>query len=227
MRIVKHIPNFITSLNLLTGCVGIMYAFTDRMEYSDYCIWLAILFDFFDGFVARTLKVSSPIGKELDSLADMVTFGVLPSIIMFQLIHPLHDQIAYIAFSIAIFSALRLAKFNTDDSQSDQFIGVPTPANALFISSLVFVIITYPNLNHLTSLLFVTLICSFWLIMPVRLLALKFKSYKFSDNAFRYVFVFLSLAFIPIFKYIAIPLIILLYLIISIVKNTVYSNNIN
>ena len=197
------------------------------MEYSVYCIWLAILFDFFDGFVARTLKVSSPIGKELDSLADMVTFGVLPSIIMFQLIHPLHDQIAYIAFSIAIFSALRLAKFNTDDSQSDQFIGVPTPANALFISSLVFVIITYPNLNHLTSLLFVTLICSFWLIMPVRLLALKFKSYKFSDNAFRYVFVFLSLAFIPIFKYIAIPLIILLYLIISIVKNTVYSNNIN
>ncbi len=227
MRIVKHIPNFITSLNLLTGCVGIMYAFTDRMEYSVYCIWLAMLFDFFDGFAARTLKVSSPIGKELDSLADMVTFGVLPSIIMFQLIHPLHDQIAYIGFSIAIFSALRLARFNTDDSQSDQFIGVPTPANALFISSLVFVIITYPHLNHLTSLLFVTLICSFWLIMPVRLLALKFKNYKFSDNAFRYVFIFLSLAFIPIFKYIAIPLIILLYLIISIVKNTVYSNNIN
>ena len=181
MRIVKHIPNFITSLNLLTGCVGIMYAFTDRMEYSVYCIWLAMLFDFFDGFAARTLKVSSPIGKELDSLADMVTFGVLPSIIMFQLIHPLHDQIAYIGFSIAIFSALRLARFNTDDSQSDQFIGVPTPANALFISSLVFVIITYPHLNHLTSLLFVTLICSFWLIMPVRLLALKFKNYKFSD----------------------------------------------
>lgn len=226
MSIIKHIPNFITSLNLLVGCAGILYAFTDRLEYSVYCIWLAMAFDFLDGFAARILKVSSPIGKELDSLADMVTFGVLPSFILFQLITPASGSLAYIAFLTAIFSALRLAKFNVSDDQGDEFIGVPTPANALFISSLIFVLKDYPSVGNLVPLLCISIVSSIWLVVPVKLLALKFKNTDLKENIFRYIFLLSAVALILIFKYISIPLIILLYLVLSIVKNIVQTNNI-
>lgn len=226
MSIIKHIPNFITSLNLLGGCAGILYAFTDRLEYSVYCIWLAMAFDFLDGFAARILKVSSPIGKELDSLADMVTFGVLPSFILFQLIAPESGSLAYIAFLTAIFSALRLAKFNVSDDQGDEFIGVPTPANALFISSLIFVLKDYPSVGNLVPLLCISIVSSIWLVVPVKLLALKFKNTDLKENIFRYIFLLSAVALILIFKYISIPLIILLYLVLSIVKNIVQTNNI-
>lgn len=224
---IKHIPNFITSLNLLCGCIGIVFSFQGQLEYSVYCIWLAMLFDFLDGFSARILKVSSEIGKQLDSLADMVTFGLLPAIILFQLFSAINSDYAFIAFLVAIFSALRLAKFNTDDSQSDSFVGIPTPANALFISSLVFVIQQYPEYINQFSLLTTSIICSFWLVMPVRLLALKFKNYSFNDNIHRYLLVLLSVAAIIIFKELSIPLIIILYLLLSIISNTTKTNNIN
>ena len=223
----KHIPNFITSLNLLCGCIGIVFSFQGQLEYSVYSIWLAMVFDFLDGFSARILRVSSEIGKQLDSLADMITFGLLPSVIMFQLFSATNSNYAFASFLIAIFSALRLAKFNTDETQSDSFVGIPTPANALFISSLVFVIHLYPELINQTTLLFTSAICSLWLVMPVRLLALKFKNYTLRDNIHRYILILLSLISIVIFRQLAIPLIIILYLALSVIKNTTQTNNIN
>src|SRR5688500_5425764 len=138
----RHIPNGITCLNLLSGCIGIIKAYQGDLKAASYLILLACIFDFFDGFAARILKVSSPIGKELDSLADVVTFGVLPGIILLKLstLSPIffdgsnnfiYTDIKwqnYFCFVITIFSALRLAKFNIDTRQSDGFIGLPTPA---------------------------------------------------------------------------------------------------
>ncbi|MDP2387905.1 MAG: CDP-alcohol phosphatidyltransferase family protein [Bacteroidota bacterium] len=150
----RNIPNAITCGNLLCGCLAIVKAFEGDLVWAAYLVGIAAVLDFFDGFAARLLKVSSPIGKDLDSLADMVTFGVVPGVVMFQMLRfsilggltffeikpstPYLNFIPYIAFIIPIFSAIRLAKFNNDTRQSDSFIGVPTPANAILICSLTF-----------------------------------------------------------------------------------------
>ncbi|HQS50964.1 MAG TPA: CDP-diacylglycerol--serine O-phosphatidyltransferase, partial [Daejeonella sp.] len=137
----KHIPNSVTCLNLFSGCLGIVFAFQGNLIWASYAIVIAAVFDFFDGMLARLLKAYSDIGKELDSLADMVSFGVLPSVIIYQLfaLSPQidfgADWLSFSAFIIAVFSALRLAKFNIDTRQSENFIGLPTPANALLIAS--------------------------------------------------------------------------------------------
>lgn len=179
-----------------------------------------MVFDFLDGFVARLLKVHSAIGKELDSLADMVTFGFLPSIFIYQMLLPLsgNDWIPYIAFSIAIFSALRLAKFNVDERQQSTFIGLPTPANALFISSLYFVFIEFPSLEIEPIIIGVTLIFSFLMVSPLELFALKFKNFGFKGNEIRYVFLFISLALIVVLHLLALPAIIVIYLLLSFLK---------
>ena len=137
MKVLRHLPNALTCGNLLCGCVGIIFTLQDGAAVSAWFVWAACVFDFLDGFAARALKVNSPIGKELDSLADMVSFGALPAIVMFQMIDTISSNnfFPYTAFSLAIFSALRLAKFNVDDKQKDSFIGLPVPANALFITS--------------------------------------------------------------------------------------------
>ena len=217
MSIKRHIPNAITSANLVCGCIGIVLCLRGSIEQSVYFIWLAMVFDFFDGFTARLLKVRSPIGKELDSLADMVTFGALPAMIMYQLISNVssHEHLPYIAFLIAVFSALRLAKFNIDETQSDSFVGVPTPANALFISSLIFILPEFTFLNNTTILVVLTVICSYWLVMPMRLLALKFKNYSFADNKLRYLFLITSVVLLVFLQLMALPLIIIAYLIFS------------
>ena len=217
MSIKRHIPNAITSANLVCGCIGIVLCLRGSIEQSVYFIWLAMVFDFFDGFTARLLKVSSPIGKELDSLADMVTFGALPAMIMYQLISNVssHEHLPYIVFLIAVFSALRLAKFNIDETQSDSFVGVPTPANALFISSLIFILPEFTFLNNTTILVVLTVICSYWLVMPMRLLALKFKNYSFADNKLRYLFLITSVVLLVFLQLMALPLIIISYLIFS------------
>lgn len=222
----KHIPNLITSCNLLCGCLGIVFAFNGELENSVYSIWIAMLFDFMDGFSARILKVSSEIGKQLDSLADMVTFGLLPAVILYQVYELDSTYIKYLAFLLAVFSALRLAKFNTDDSQSDSFVGIPTPANALFVSSLVFVLPKFPVLESTNAFILITLSCSFWLVMPVRLLALKFKSYSLAHNIYRYTLILVSIIAIVIFKQLAIPLIIIVYLLLSIMSNIFKADNI-
>lgn len=210
----------------MSGCLGIVFAFQGKLEWSIYSIWVAMVFDFLDGFTARMLKVSSDIGKQLDSLADMVTFGLLPAIFLFHLFSDDAGYLSYLSFLVAVFSALRLAKFNVDDSQSDSFVGMPTPANALFISSLVFVFQSYPGIKSNELLMVITIVCSLWLVMPVRLLALKFSGFSFKPNVFRYLLILLSLCLIVVFGLLSFPLIILSYLVLSIINNLSLTNNI-
>ncbi|MEJ6982307.1 CDP-diacylglycerol--serine O-phosphatidyltransferase [Pedobacter sp. P351] len=225
----KHIPNAITCLNLLCGCVGIVLAFRNNLIFASYAIILAAIFDFLDGFIARLLHAYSEIGKELDSLADIVSFGVLPSIIIYQLfleapqLGMLSQYINYSAFLIAIFSALRLAKFNIDTRQEDNFLGLPTPANALLIASLPF-IVSGENLflkNYILNAFFLFIFSfgmSILLVMEIPLMSLKFKSLNFSENLYRYILIILAVILILIFKFVAVPIVIFLYILLSIIQ---------
>jgi CDP-diacylglycerol--serine O-phosphatidyltransferase len=226
----RHIPNALTCLNLLCGCVGVVEAFHNNIILSCGLIGLALIFDFFDGFVARLLKVTSPIGRDLDSLADMVTFGLLPSIIIYQLLmQSIPDLMgmwkAYPAFLIAVFSAIRLAKFNNDPRQSDSFIGVPTPANALLIASLPVIIFQdeswKPLIVNTNNLLILTVVMSYLLVAEIKLLALKFKSFGWAGNEIRYAFILLTVLLLVFFKVLAVPLILLLYIALSVTANLV------
>jgi CDP-diacylglycerol---serine O-phosphatidyltransferase len=225
----QHIPNVITCLNLFCGCVGIALAFNDQLIEAGYAIVLAAIFDFFDGFLARLLKVSSPTGKELDSLADMVSFGLLPSIIIFQMLEltPAVEYggkwVKYIAFLIAIFSALRLAKFNLDTRQSTIFIGLPTPACALFVLSLPHIAMSKDPIisayvQNPLILLILTLALSFLLVAEIPLMSLKFKDFGLTNNLHRYVLIAAAIILIGFFKLTAIPLIVILYIILSLVQ---------
>lgn len=221
LNIKKHIPNTITCGNLFCGCVGIVFVFEGELVLATYLLWLALLLDFFDGFAARALHVSSPIGKELDSLADVVTFGVLPAVIMFKFIG-LHTEnlfLPYLGFMIAIFSALRLAIFNVDERQQSIFIGLPTPANALFISSLTFIANSeYAHIISLFSLLIVTVVFSLLLIAPLELFSLKFKSFSWRDNRVKITFLAMSVIYILALHVLAIPLIIITYIGLSLLQ---------
>jgi CDP-diacylglycerol---serine O-phosphatidyltransferase len=220
----RHIPNALTCANLLCGCVGIVEVFHNNMLLSCALIGLAAVFDFLDGFAARLLKVSSPIGKELDSLADVTTFGVLPAIIIYQLLMQsvpnLEDiWIPNLAFLIAVCSALRLAKFNVDPRQSDSFIGVPTPANGMLVASLPFIIRFYPGYEPLivntTTLLIFTVVMSFLMVSELPLFALKFKSFGWKGNEVRYSFLLASLVLLVLLGFLAVPLVIGLYVLLS------------
>ncbi|PWJ58759.1 CDP-diacylglycerol--serine O-phosphatidyltransferase [Dyadobacter jejuensis] len=230
----KHIPNALTCSNLLCGCIGVVEAFHGNLLLSCVLIALALIFDFFDGFAARLLGVSSPIGRDLDSLADMVTFGLLPSIIVFQLlmksIPELRDiWMAYPAFTIAIFSALRLAKFNNDPRQSQGFIGLPTPANGILIASLPIILesaspeVSAFILNTRNLLLFTGLM-SYLLVAEIPLIALKFKSFGWSTNQARYLLIGGSALLLILLQVQAIPIIILYYLLLSLWNNTIKKN---
>lgn len=225
MSILKHLPNFITLCNLFCGCIGIVVVLEGYVTYAAYLIWLAALLDFLDGFIARLLHAYSPIGKELDSLADMVTFGVLPSIIMFVLLQEKTEGAYWhwIAFVIAACSALRLAKFNVDTRQSDSFIGLPTPANALFISALPFIIMgnsfIAPYIDNAAVLIAITLLFSYLMVAELKLLALKFKNRSWQDNKARFLFLALSILILLFLQVQGIPLIIILYLLLSIIGN--------
>ena len=195
----KHIPNSLTCCNLICGCIATGCAFYGQYQYAVLMILVGAVFDFFDGMVARLLGVSSPIGKELDSLADVVTFGVAPSAILFYLFHEvqypellsnLKSFLPYTAFLMAAFSALRLAKFNLDERQHQQFIGLPTPANALFWGSLVLgehAFLVSLKFNAVFLFLFMLLFCML-LVCEVPMLALKFKNLTWADNKQRYIF---------------------------------------
>lgn len=225
----KHLPNFITCLNLFSGCIGIVYAFEGELVIAGYTILLSAIFDFFDGMTARLLSAYSEIGKELDSLADVVSFGVLPSVIIYQLFlqSPQIDNVSPIlnmsAFFIAIFSALRLAKFNVDIRQSENFIGLPTPANALLIGSLPMILaqnnwfFTSYILNPFFLFIF-SLGMSILLVTEIPLISLKFKSLKLNDNLFRYILVLSSIVLVVIFKFAAVPIIIIIYILLSLIQ---------
>jgi CDP-diacylglycerol--serine O-phosphatidyltransferase len=233
MQIKNHIPNFITCLNLSAGCIAIIAAFDQQLVFTSMFIGIAILFDFLDGMAARVLHAKSDIGKQLDSLADIVSFGVAPGIIIYKLLiislnttddnfYP-HDLIPYIALLIPVFSALRLAKFNIDIRQTDLFYGLPTPANAVFIASLPMIQATttdsYWFNGLITNVYFLgiaTITLSGLLVSNTRLFSLKFTNLIWSQNKLRYIFLLLALLLIILLKFTALPLIIILYIILSV-----------
>lgn len=212
----KHIPNFITCLNLFTGCVAAVYAFNGELETSAYFVLLSAAFDFMDGLAARALKAYSEIGKQLDSLADMVSFGFIPGLFVYKM---LPAEYAYVGFIITVFSALRLAKFNIDTRQSENFIGLATPANTLFFISLPFLpIVLNPILLVILSIGF-----SLMLVSEIPLFSLKFKSMDFTMNIHRYLLIILSLILIIFFKFAAVPMIIVIYILLSIIFKKKFS----
>ena len=217
----RHIPNALTSGNLLCGCIGIICSFTNPEIPSAWFVWMACVFDFFDGFSARLLKVSSPIGKELDSLADMVSFGVLPAIVMKNLLAASGLGLwSWLGLLLAVFAALRLAKFNIDTRQSDSFIGVPTPAHALFICGIPSLMALFPvpvGSEWLGQAILISTIFLFsWLMVsPIPLFALKFKNFKWADNQLRFTFLLAAVLLIVFFKAAGLPLAILLYIVLS------------
>jgi len=237
MKIKKNIPNFITLLNLFSGCLSIVATFENNWVWAAYFIGIAAILDFLDGTFARILNAKSETGKQLDSLADIISFGVAPAIILFQLIRHSPDLpvleisninlLPFIAFFIPVFSALRLAKFNIDTRQTESFIGLPTPANAIFIASLPLILIQqfpdnqwiFDTIKSSWFLMALTIILSILLISNIPLFSLKFKNLKWNDNKDRYIFLVISIAFILIFYFAAIPLIIILYILISVLAN--------
>jgi CDP-diacylglycerol---serine O-phosphatidyltransferase len=220
MPVLRHLPNALTLCNLLCGCLGIVALF-ETANPARTAIWffiVAIVFDFLDGFVARLLKMSSPIGKELDSLADMVTFGLYPALFMYKGFQEFHyDGIEYLAFLIAVCSALRLAKLNVDERQTDSFIGLPTPANALFFASFPHLWRWFPNSDEFAFpvAIVLTLLFSWLMISPIRLFALKFKHFGWKGNELRFTFLAFSVLLIGIFQLAGIALIIITYILVS------------
>jgi CDP-diacylglycerol--serine O-phosphatidyltransferase len=223
--ITRHIPNFLTCCNLLCGCLGIIQVFNGSAENAAYLIWIGAAFDYIDGFAARALKVKSEIGKQLDSFSDLITFGLLPSVMLFFILKDSTDisYLPYIAFLIPVFSALRLAKFNLDDKQTENFIGLTTTATGLFISSVPFILKNNRlNMGALFSqpafLSLLIVVLSGLLVSKFELFGLKIKKGKFSDYALQYLFIILSVILLLIFFESAIPLILILYFTLSLIK---------
>jgi len=219
----KHIPNALTCGNLVCGCYGIDLAYDGNLVMAAYMIGIAAVFDFFDGFAARLLKVSSPIGKELDSLADVVSFGVLPGILMLHLMQQANaGNFAYLAYLIPAFSALRLAKFNIDTRQTTSFIGVPTPANAILIGSLPLVLEQHTAFQPFFTwpiLLVITVIMSLLLVAELPLFALKFKDYSLVNNKIRYGFLLTAIVLLITLQFAGLPLTIVAYILFSVADN--------
>lgn len=240
----KHIPNFITLLNVLCGCVAVIFAVSNRMELAAFFVFLGIFFDFFDGLAARVLKVQSDLGLQLDSLADMITSGLVPGIVMYQLLgmavyggwnadQAIHTgasgtlsilPLPFLGFIITLASAYRLAKFNLDENQAASFVGLPTPANALLILSLP-LILFYQNNDILNSIILnqwflvgLTFLSAYLLNSKIKLFALKFKNWSFKDNALRYTFLVVSFVLLVTLKFLAVPAIIGFYIISSMVN---------
>lgn len=260
MSIKKHIPNAITCGNLFCGCLALVKAFEGDLIWAAYLVGIALVLDFFDGFMARLLKVSSNIGKDLDSLADMVTFGVVPGIMMFKILQfyilsefgfkdetqylVTHSDnhwnyVPYFGLIIPVFSCIRLAKFNNDLRQSHSFIGLPTPANAMIIGSVPLIFnIDRSFMFERHKLVFESLflnpffllpcifVLSFLLVSEIPLFALKFKNFSWADNKLTYLFLTASIVLLLVLKFIAIPLIIFLYILISIVNNIFLKNKV-
>jgi CDP-diacylglycerol--serine O-phosphatidyltransferase len=243
----KHIPNAITCGNLFCGCLAIIKCFEGNLVWAAYLVGIAAVLDFFDGFAARMLKVSSAIGKDLDSLADMVTFGVVPGLMMYKMIensykmeNDFDDSMfwpKYIALIIPIFSCIRLAKFNNDTRQTESFIGLPTPANAMLICSFPLFIntnlsfhgcfgVSYAEqyLSNPEFLCALSILASFLLIAPIPMFSLKFKKFGWIGNKRRYSFLMFSVLLLIFLQFLAIPIIIVSYVLFSIASNLVLQN---
>lgn len=232
-KIKAEIPNIITLINLLCGCLGILAIFKGDGMTASLMIGLAAVADFFDGFAARILKVSSPMGKELDSLADMVSFGVLPGFILYDLLEQDIEHLtasfnfstAYFALLIPLLSAYRLAKFNIDTRQSDSFIGVPTPTNAMFVASFYPILNAYEGIEWIENIILneyfligYCIIMSYLLICELPLIALKFKTFAINENLYRYILIGGAVVLGIAFQYLAIPMVLALYIGLSVVQ---------
>ena len=216
----KHIPNTITCLNLISGCIATYFAFQSDCELALLFIVIGAVFDFFDGMSARLLHVSSPIGKELDSLADDITFGFAPSAIVFSFLSGLHIHIPllpFLAFVMAAFSALRLAKFNLDERQAMGFIGLPTPANALFWGALIVglgeQLAAVPHVEWIV--LAMVFVSSYLLVSEIPMFALKFKTWGWKGNEIKYIFLLTCIPLLLCFQVTGIAIIIAWYVILS------------
>ncbi len=231
MNIKKHIPNGITLLNLFCGCIALVFASKSDYEMAFYFVSLGIFLDFFDGFFARLFKVASPLGLQLDSLADMVTSGVVPGFVMYTMMTSCQHEIsanpifAFLGFIITLGSCYRLANFNIDTRQTNSFIGLPTPANTLFIISLPLV------LKYTDSLFIMEVLTNQWVLLGITfcsvyllnaeipLFSLKFKKLNFKDNPLQIVFLFFSFLFLLVFHYMGIPILIGFYVFLSLINN--------
>lgn len=253
MALKRHIPNIVTLLNLFCGSIAVIFAVYNNFVAAAIFVFLGIFFDFFDGLLARKLNVQSPLGIQLDSLADMVTSGLVPGIIMFKLMSIAIDTplffnsttewnsnlnwqefgdawLPLIGLLITLASAYRLAKFNIDEDQQTYFKGLPTPANTLLIISLP-LILEFQNSDLMNSiiinkwfLIVLTLVSCYLLNSNVKLFALKFKNLGFKDNAVRYVFIILTLILLVLLHFAAIPVIILMYVILSLISSSLVKN---
>lgn len=218
----RQIPNMITCCNLISGCIATYFAFQSYFEYALLFIVIGAFFDFFDGMSARLLHVSSPIGKELDSLADDITFGFAPSAMVFSYVSPLtihlSAYIPYLAFIMAAFSALRLAKFNLDERQTLGFIGLPTPANAMFWGALIvgggqWMADTLPYAPLI--ILAGTFISCYLLISEIPMFALKFKHWGWSGNQVKYIFMLTCIPLLIIFRISGLAAVVAWYVVLS------------
>ena len=240
----RQIPNIVTALNLLSGCVAVLFAVNTHYVGAALFVFLGIFFDFFDGLLARKLHVQSALGVQLDSLADVITSGLVPGIVMYGLINEalgggtiftVQDQwsqsmvwndvnirpLALLGFFITAASAYRLGKFNLDEEQQSYFKGLPTPANTILILSLPLILefqytitVSYLFTNP-WFLVGVTFLSCYLLNANIKLFALKFKTWAFGPNMMRYLFLLACIILIVVFKFIAIPIIILLYVLVS------------
>jgi CDP-diacylglycerol--serine O-phosphatidyltransferase len=243
MRLGNQIPNYITLGNLLAGTVAVIFAVDGDFKTAAIFVLIGIIFDFFDGFIARLLKVSGELGKQLDSLADMVTSGVVPGIIMFKLIQSnlvvenslemKTEQILdipLIGLILTLAACYRLASFNLDTRQTDSFIGLPTPAMCLFVISLPLIRMhsEVEFINDLISnnyfLIALTCVLSFLMNAELHLFSLKFKEYSFKNNYIKYIFLIASVLLIFKLNFLAIPLIIMVYILLSVFKKKIFVN---
>ncbi len=237
MAIKRHIPNFITLLNLVSGCIAIIFIFNGNLPMASYLIFIAAVFDFLDGMAARILKVKSDIGKELDSLADIISFGLVPGFIMMKLLESssgftdvnvgFTSVIPYLGLLIPVFSALRLAKFNIDSRQTHNFIGLPTPANAILIASLPLIMAQTTTLigmdldwfvnliTNLYVLIGLTVVLSYLLVAELPLFSLKISKNEPARNKIKFIFIGISFILFIIFYFVAIPFIMALYILLS------------
>ena len=213
------IPNIITLLNLLAGSIGIVLVIRGDAAGGAIWVWIAVFFDYLDGMIARLTNTHSDIGKDLDSLADVVSFGVLPGMVIFRMMEPIapFEFAEYLAFLIPAFSALRLAKFNNDTRQADTFFGLPTPSNALFLTALPF--LNFGFLDNYWILLGIELSFCYMLISELRMFAMKFKDLSFGRNKWKYLAVVLTLIMLVVFRVKAIPFVILGYILVSFTIN--------
>lgn len=244
MKLKSQIPNLFTLSNLICGMLAIYATTVDSVPVAAYLILVAALFDFVDGLVARALNVAGELGKQLDSLADLVSFGVAPAFIALSIIGSLKMEMSFtmaflLAFSpliMGVFSAYRLAKFNIDIRQQDQFIGLPTPANALFWLSMPLIAMNLAPghflddiylafLNSFWAVIIASVVLSFLLVSELPLISLKFKNLKFRENKYRFILLGSGLILLLIFWVKAVPIILILYIILSIIQTLTHKKH--